>query len=81
MREGRDERGFVQLVSIWTLIYSMNFKLLTTPLYENLFAFNSLNLNLIRKYQNPFKLSLMEIVKICGLETALDIHKVKEEGR
>lgn len=40
----------------------------------------SLNLNLIGKYQNPLKLSLMEIVKICGFETALEIHDVQEEG-
>lgn len=60
-------------------IQCMNFKLLTTPFCENHFAFNSLNLNLIIKHQNPLKLSLMEIVKICGLETVLDIHEMQEE--
>lgn len=61
-------------------IQCMNFKLLTTPFYENHFAFNNLNLNLIRKYQNPIKLSLMEIVKICGFETTLNIDKVQKES-
>lgn len=63
-----------------SFIQCMNFKLLTTPFCENCFAFNSVNLYLIRKYQNSLKLSLMEVVKICGLETALDIHEVQEEG-
>lgn len=61
-------------------IQCMNFKLLTTPFFENRFAFNSLNPNLIRKYQNPLKLSLMETVQICELETVLDIHEIQEEG-
>lgn len=68
------------LVFRYSFIQCMNFKFLTTPFYENHFAFNSLNLNLIRKYQNPLKLSIMEIGKIYGLEAALDIHKVQEDG-